>query len=336
MGPDAGAPPRAIPIQASSATGARASLADATVEASSRQVKVGGTEPGILTTVLPVAARETLVVKDSHGAVVRTLVDELRGPGTYRDGWDGLGGGEKRLPDGQYFWVASFDDGTETRVIDLTAEKDGDAEVKSHPEYPKWDPFDNRPLRFSHTFDRPGEIAIVFARETYYVRLSCEAPKFCRFLPGYQPAGTFTYEWAGVDDTGAYREDIHGIFVISHHEDLAKNGIVVFGGRPTLSNVRVDPTLFRPGLGTQVVSFSLGTYRGERVSAVVTFTNQESRSVLRTLKVDDVAAGTVKVPWDGRGENRSLVAPGNYTVRVVVTDTLGESAQGEILTRIEY
>lgn len=318
------------------ARSAAPSLSSVTVEASGRQVEVGGETPVVLTTVLPLAARETLVVKDSHGKVVRTLVDATRPAGTYQDAWDGLPSEKGRLPDGQYFWIATFDDGTEKVVIDRTLEKDGDAEVKSHPEYPKWDPFDNKPLKFTHVFERPGEIALVFARETYYVKLSCEPPKFCRFLDGFHPGGTFTYEWAGVDDTGTYRNDIHGIFVISHHEDLAKNGIVVYGGRPTLSGVRVDPPVLRPGLETQVIGFSMGTYGGEHAGTVVRLTNQESRSVLRTLRRKDAPPGQVKVRWDGRGDNGALVAPGAYTVRVVVTSVLGEAAQAEILTRVEH
>ncbi|MBI5440093.1 MAG: hypothetical protein HY900_02660 [Deltaproteobacteria bacterium] len=312
-------------------------MADASVSASGRQLDVGSEQSLVLTSILPLPARETLVLKDADGRIARTLVDAQRSPGTYRDSWDGAGDDGKRLRDGQYRWVATFEDGEHARTIDWSAEKDGDAEVKSHPEYPKWDPFDSVPLKFTHSFDRPGEIVLVFSRETYYVHLTCEAPKFfCRFLDGFRPAGEFTYEWAGVDDTGTYRDDMRGIFVISHHEELSRNGVVVHGGRPAVTTVRVQPALYRPGLGSQNMTFALRTYRGERVSAVVTFTNVESHSVLRTIRVGDAAPGTVTVAWDGRGENGSLVAPGSYLIAVVATDSLGQSSRGEILARVEY
>ena len=312
-------------------------LADVRITLSGRELDAGAGESVVLTSILPLRVRETLVLKDAAGAIARTLVDAQRAPGIYRDAWDGTAADGTRLRDGLYRWVATVADGAHERTIDWTAEKDGDAEVKSHPEYAKWDPFESAPLKFSHRFDRPGEIVLVFSRETYYVHLSCEAPRFfCRFLDGFHPAGEFTYEWAGVDDEGNYRDDIRGIFVISHHEELSKNGVVVHGGRPVVTNVRVKPPLYRPGLSSQEVSFALSTYRGEHVSAVVTSMNLESRSILRTIRVGEVAPGSVTVRWDGRGENGSLVAPGRYLIAVVVTDSLGQSSRGETLARVDY
>jgi flagellar hook assembly protein FlgD len=306
------------------------------VLAGGRQLNLANGEAILLTSDLMASARETLVIKDGSGTVVRVLADIQREPGSYRDSWDGLGDNGRLLPDGQYFWAAEFRFGEGSCVVDLTKDRDGDAEVKSHPEYGAWDRFDNRPLRFSHVFDRPGEITLVFARETYYVRLTCEAPQFCRFLDGLYPAREFSYEWAGVDDTGALRSDIRGIFVVSSHERLSRNGIVVHGGRPRVSEVRVNPARYSPGLGLQEVSFRLQSSASAPASAVVTFTNQESRSVLRTLRMSGIAPGVAKVPWDGRGENGALVAPGGYTIRIVVTDSLGQTATGEAATSLDY
>lgn len=312
-------------------------LAHINVAASDRQLNVAAGESVTLTTILPVSARETIVLKDLSGTIVRTLVDESRPAGTFTDAWDGMGENGSRIKDGQYRWVATFVDEGSRFSIDLSTELDGDFEVKSHPEYKPWDPFNNAPLHFSHTFDRPGEIQLVFARETYRVFLSCDPPAFfCRKIEGFQPAGEFTYEWAGVDDSGAYRRDIHAIFVVSNHENLSKNAIVVYGGRPTVSDVAVTPPDFHPDFGSQEVTFSLRTYRSEHVLATVTFTNQESRSVLRTLTIQDPAPGLVKATWDGRADNGMSLAPGIYTVTVQVTDPAGERAKGEILTRITY
>lgn len=290
----------------------------------------------VLTTLLGVHAREAIVITDLAGNEVRTLVDGCRRPGAYEDGWDGKDAHGARVKDGQYRWVAMFDDGLHAVRIDRSKELDGDFELKSHPEYPPWDPFQNVPLRFSHTFERPGSITLVFARDTYYVTPSCEPPKFfCRVL-GYQPAGEFEYEWAGVDDAGTLRRDLHGIFVISHHEDLAKNAIVVFGGAPKVSGVTITPPFFRPGAGLQEIGFSLRTYHGEHVTGTISIVNQESRSTLRTIVLPDAVPGRVTATWDGRADNGIPVAPGRYTVSVRVADALGQHALGEILTMIEY
>jgi flagellar hook assembly protein FlgD len=320
-----------------STTETEVTLANISVSSSSRQVDVGAGGSVTLTTVLPIAARQRLEIMDMRGAVVRSLVNASREPGQFVDVWDGHGDRGERLKDSQYRWVALFEDGTSKLTVDLTSEVDGDAEVKSHPEYKDWRPYDNEPLRIRLHFDRPGEIVLVFSHFTYYVTPSCTPPEFfCRFLDGWDPAGDFDYEWAGVDDSGTYRDDIHGILVISHHEDLSRNGIVTFGGRPKVTGVKVTPAFYFPDRGPQELAFSLTTYRTEPASAVITWTSQENRSVLRRMVLPSVVPGLVKTSWNGRADNSMRVAPGNYTVAIVVTDSLGQTARGEILTRVEY
>jgi flagellar hook assembly protein FlgD len=307
------------------------------VTASDRQVNVGAGGLVTMTTILSLPATETIVLKNMKGTVVRTLVNAKRAPGKYADTWDGKGDHRKRLKDDQYRWVATFSDRSHSFSIDNSKELDGDFELKSHPEYPPWDPFRGVPLRFSHTFERPGEIVLVFSRATFNVSPRCDPPEFfCRFLDGYWPAGEFAYEWAGADDSGVFRPDIHGIFVISHHEDLAKNAIVVYGGRPSITRLRVSPAQYQPDLGAQEVTFSLQTYQNERTRAVITWMNQVSRSVLRTLTLSDVRSGVATAAWDGRADNGVPVAPGDYTLSVRVTDTLGQEARSEIMTTVAY
>lgn len=314
-----------------------AGAAGFSVAASGRQLNIGTGETVTLTTVMSAPATETIVIKDMSGVVVRTLFAKKRPAGTFREAWDGKGENGKRLPDGQYRWVATFDDERQRTTIDLSKELDGDVESKSHPEYGPWNPFDNVPLRFSYTFAKPGEILLIFSQATHRVSPSCDPPKyFCRQMEGFQPAGEFKYEWAGVDDTGAFRPDIHAISVISNHENLAKNAVVVYGGRPSVTGVSVSPAYFRPDLGPQEVSFLLKTYRGEPASATIAFTNQESLSVLRILRIKDAAPGLVKVTWDGRSDTATLISPGKYTVTVRATDSLGQHASGEILTLVDY
>jgi flagellar hook assembly protein FlgD len=324
-------------LASSPSLGVAAGLDDTVVTASARQLDLGAGGSVTLTTVLPVEATETIVLKDMTGTVVRALVHENRPAGTYRDAWDGLGNGGRRLRDDQYRWVATFESGGDRFTVDRSAELDGDVESQSHPDYKPWDPFNNVALRFTHKFEKPGEILLIFSQATVRVSPSCDAPKyFCRRLDGFWPAGEFAYEWAGVDDSGAFRPDLHAISVLSSHENLSKNAIVVYGGRPSVSRVSVSPAHFRPDLGSQSVSFNLQTYRGERVPAVMTFTNQQSLSALRTLRIPDAAPGLVTTAWDGRADNGARVAPGKYTVTVWVTDSTGQRARGEILTQVDY
>lgn len=310
---------------------------NAFVVASGRQLDLRKGEAVTLLTTLPFPATETILIKDLAGTVVRTIVAQHRDAGSYSDAWDGRTESGGRLKDGQYRWVAVIEGEGRTLLLDDSRILDGDYEAKSHPEYEPWDPFNNAPLRISAPFERPGEVLIVFSRATFRVLPRCDPPDYyCRWLDGYQPAGDFHYEWAGVDDTGAYRPDLHGVLVISSHENLSRNAIVVVGGSPTVTHVAISPSQFRPYDGTQTVVFDLGLLSNEKASASISWTHQGSLSTLRTLQLVDVVAGNATASWDGRADNGVLVAPGRYTVRVRVSDGRGQKATGEILTTVMY
>jgi hypothetical protein len=176
---------------------------------------------------------------------------------------------------------------------------------------------------------------LVFSPVTFPIYPRCDPPQFCRWLDGFEPAGPFTYAWAGVDESGALRSEVRAVLVISSHEKLAKNGIVVHGGRPEISGLAVSPSYYRPDAGPQELGFSLSSLENDPVSVVITWKNQESLSVLRSLRISDVKPGRVRATWDGRADNGAPVAPGHYTVTVLAQDSLGNKATAEVLTTVE-
>jgi flagellar hook assembly protein FlgD len=84
------------------------------------------------------------------------------------------------------------------------------------------------------------------------------------------------------------------------------------------------------------VRFQLTTYRGEPLPVVIKWMNQESRSVLRTLTLEDVRPGVVSAWWDGRADNGIRAAPGGYLLRVQVMNALGEETTAEVVTALIY
>ncbi len=78
------------------------------------------------------------------------------------------------------------------------------------------------------------------------------------------------------------------------------------------------------------------TYQNQPAQVSVTFFNQTSLSTLRTITGTLGGSGHLTIPWDGRADNGMLVAPGRYTVTVLVTDARGTQIRGQILTTIQY
>jgi hypothetical protein len=164
----------------------------------------------------------------------------------------------------------------------------------------------------------------------------CTPPSFCLAPDKYEESGPHTIAWAGVDSTGALRFDVTWIEVGSSRAIFSKNAIVLYGTKPSVTIVTVTPAAYGPAVGTQTVAFDLAAFQNRVASVTVTFLNQASLSVLRTIALTNQLPGHKTVTWDGRADNGMWVAPGFYTVTVKATDSLGNQVQGQILTTIQY
>jgi flagellar hook assembly protein FlgD len=288
------------------------------------------------TSIVPFSLTEKIEIKSSAGQVVRTLVNGTRAAGTYNDSWDGHGDAGQAIADGPYFYVITATAGTDSMVWDLTNEYLNDYATRADGLNLQWfDPWNNRPQTVTYSFPQAGRVTIAFAPTTG-VYQTCDPPQFCLVVQRYEESGTHTYYWAGVDATGAVRGEIQGIAIASDHINFSKNALVVYGTKPVLSAVAVAPPVFGPAVGSQTVWFNLSTYQNQPVDVTITFLNQSSLSILRTLHLTGQAPGTVTAVWDGRADNGMLVAPGSYLVTATVTDGLGNQVSGQILTTIQY
>src|SRR5206468_7121238 len=187
-----------------------------------------------------------------------------------------------------------------------------------------------------YNFDFPAHVRVALSPGPDHVLPTCGPPNFC-ILDTYIEPGPHSGSWAGVDATGAFRPDIKQIG-INGSRAIPQNTVVIFGTgtRPTMSTVSVTPTVFSPSAGSQNVTFTLSTYQNQAANITVTFLNQSSLSVLRTIQLTGQAPGNVSIPWDGRADNGMLVAPGYYTITVTATDGIGNRVTGQILTTVQY
>ena len=63
--------------------------------------------------------RVTLKIFNTRGALVRTLVDSERSPGTHTAFWDGTDSAGRRVPSGVYFYRINAGDFSKTRKMVL-------------------------------------------------------------------------------------------------------------------------------------------------------------------------------------------------------------------------
>jgi flagellar hook assembly protein FlgD len=290
------------------------------------------------TSTVPFPLTETLVIRDQQARVVRTLVNQQRGPGSYTDAWDGRDDAGALVPDGPYFYVATVADGVHSMTWDLTHQYlNNYFDSKDSLTIQPFDPFNNRPMTLTYNSAVSGLVTIsVFG--TRLASNECDQPPenaLCLVNREYKESGRHTFVWAGVDSTGVYRASAYPFLSITTIRDrFSKNAVVLFGTKPTVRNVEINPPGFGPGPAAPVVSFDLGTCDSKPADVTVTFLNQASLSTLRTIRLPAQSPGHITVPWDVRADNGAFVAPGFYTVTVTAKDGIGNMAQGQILATV--
>lgn len=314
------------------------SVANFSVSQDVQQLDAGRGGSVRYTSIVPFELDEALVVKSRDGTIVRTLVDGRRQAGTYSDRWDGRDDAGRLVPDGPYFHVARVRQGDHGMTWDLTGVYLGNYfHSKDVGKIEAFDPFDNRPLVVTYTCPVAGNVTISVVG-TNLTGLDCDQPgnkALCLVNRRYEESGVHTFAWAGVDAAGVYRApDFSLISVTTVRDRFSKNAVVVFGTKPTVQNVRVDPPVLSPGPPGTVVSFDLATLESQPADITVSFLNQASGSTLRRILVPGQVPGHVAVPWDGRADVGTPVAPGSYTITVTAVDRIGNRVEGQILATV--
>jgi flagellar hook assembly protein FlgD len=288
------------------------------------------------TSIVPFDLNEIIDIKNEQGLTVRNLVVNLpRTANTYPDQWDGKNNAGNIVPDGGYFYTATVSVPGYTMDWNLSDQYVDAYTISDHPSLSAFDLFAGVPLQYSYDTTQPSQVSIIHAPSTS-IAPNCAAPQYCSVISRYEPSGSHSGSWAGVDSTGAFRPDLDCMGAYATQETFSKNAVVIYGTRPTLTNLSITPLLFTPINGSQTVEFDVGAYQSLACDITVAFINQSSVSALRTITLSQHAVGHVSVSWDGRAGNGDLVAPGFYTVTVTVTDHLGSTVDSQVISTIEY
>ena len=297
----------------------------------------GQTQP--ITSVIPYAVNETLVIQNAAGTTIRTLFNGSRSGGSYTDTWDGRNDAGALVPDGAYFTSGTVSDATGSMVLSATGpyidRTSPGFDYNYSAQSPTFDPFNNQPLGLTYSFTQPGKVTLFFTTVDH-LNDPCAAPNYCLLRDVYQPSGTFTVWWSGVDDSGTLRTDLSEIGVSSIRIQLETNVTIAYGTVPSVSPVSVTPPFYGPAFGPQTIALDVSTYQNQTFTVAVAYRNQASGSVLRTVSQSGLAPGHVTLTWDGRSDDGQWVAPGIYIVTATVTDTIGNVVKQQILTNVSY
>jgi flagellar hook assembly protein FlgD len=304
------------------------------------------------TSTVPFPVTESLVIKNSAGVTVRTLVNGVsRNAGSFADPWNGKNDGGTTLPDGPYSYIATVTAGPSSMVWDLSTTYRATTTGGAYPTLAEtFDPFNNVPLAVTYSLATASRVALQVGQSGLHYGPDCSAiaaqGTTCVTQWEYKPAGQNTYSWWGTDAGGQFLANKPGVNVIYRLDNFPSNVVLLYGTAPTITTVRVTPALFHPAAsappvtaptaGSHALTFVLGTYQSQPIGLTVQYVNQTSLSTLRTITASAQPAGTVSVNWDGRADNGMLVAPGYYTLIISATDSLGNVTKQHAITTVAY
>lgn len=283
---------------------------------------------------------QTIEIRNEAGSLVRTLISSVpRTAGTYNDAFDGKNNTASLLPEGGYFYTSYVVNGSYSMTWDLSNQF-----VGGTPNWPVWvfaptsfDSFKNLPLNYNFNLVSPARITLTWSTVNL-IGPNCNSPHYCVYIDRYAASGLYLGSWAGTDSTGVFRPDLHYGHVHAFRSNFPKNAVVVFGIKPTIANLSLSTPIYTPSTGqNQTISFTLATYQSQAApTVVVSIKNSASNTVVRTITLNNVAAGTVNVSWDGKASNGNLVSPDMHLVTVTVTDAIGNQEMAQIFTTVRY
>ncbi|HSE42426.1 MAG TPA: hypothetical protein VLH08_16795, partial [Acidobacteriota bacterium] len=130
-------------------------------------------------------------------------------------------------------------------------------------------------------------------------------------------------------------------WIYTAKSNFSKNTVILFGRAPTLTSVTTVPPYFHPQSENQTITLNFSTFNGAAPTATVTLTLQETNTVLRTFQCPSsectLAGQSYTIIWNGKAmPANSWVAKGAYTVTATITDSIGNTATGRILTQVQY
>ncbi len=280
-------------------------------------------ETAQIRSVITSSMRVTVFVTDRNGNTIRTLVrDQQRSPGYYSDVWDGKDETGNILASGSYLYLIEYETDAGKFVYDLT----NNAQLARYTPsvvYPdSFNPFNAETNFFRYTLDTNSEVTVYISPFTSGAGTRIKT----LVLRKPQKAGSYVLTWDGTDDAGDLVPA--GNYVIAVMGWRMPENAVIINTHPVISDLVVDPTFMNPDAlpysRANAAAFSYTLSKSADV--LVSIYDSLNYNVQNILK-KNVASGSDKtIVWDGKNRDGKNVAPGIYRIKLIATDSNGNSS----------
>ena len=323
-------------------------------DVNSTPMSVGQPEPTgtNIDTSISAATQVSILIKDSDGNVVRTLVNnESRDTGSYSDYWDVKDDYGIVANDGVYYAVLQYIVDGQVKSYDLTNSTGGTrysfpqgsaCNTRDNIGYgTSFSPYDDNFLPINFRLCKASEVTLFVGP----LWSGGSATRIRTILNRkVLPAGSHTVYWDGLDDQGNIAHPSPGDSLIlgMWRYTLSDNSIYVTGQRPVISNVISDPNYFNPLSNTCTAngnSINVTYTVSEDVDTVkLSVVSLSTKNTVRIIQENSVSSGENHIFWDGRNTNGDYVEAGDYQLILTATDAQGNESMltAVNLIRIAY
>lgn len=292
-----------------------------------------------INTSISAATKVSILIKDSDGNTVRTLVNnEDRNLGSYSDYWNCKDDGGVVVNDGVYYAILQYIADGKVQTYDLTDSTGGTrysfptgsgCNRRDRMTKPNFSPYNDDFCPIVFRLCKASEVTVFIGPlwsggSVTRVRTIINRKAL--------PAGSHTVYWDGLDDQGNIAHPPPGDRLIlgMWRYSLPDNAIYMTGGRPIVLNVSSDPNYFNPLSKTCLENADSvqTTYTlSEDVNTVeLRVIDLSTSNTVRVVRQFNVAAGENHIYWDGRYNDGKYADSGDYQLGLIATDVEGNES----------
>lgn len=263
-----------------------------------------------------------ILIEDTAGTLVRTLVPVTQRPaGSYQDSWDGKDNTGKYVSDGEYRAILLYQVDGATRRHDLALTTGGKtynpARTNIHSTF---NPF-TAPVVTTVTLPKSSEV-------TAFVGFKGLDQRFVTLVQRHPiGSGKHTFVWHGEDGKGVIKplppgeEFLFGVFAY----EVPDNGIVVRSGVHPM-DVRLDPVYYIPMGMTGPNNAHIVLALDRPGAAEIAINDAQYGGEVLRFKRENLVAGKNSIQWDGKDSRGKRLPAGIYRITAVGIDANGKTS----------
>jgi PKD repeat protein len=285
-------------------------------------------------TVLGADGIVSVVIEDSFGTVVKTLVPKgERKAGSYDDEWAGDNDKGNPVAEGEYRAVLLYEVGGVEKRLDLSTTTGGSSYSPGRTRIPNsFQPFAGKPLVFDFTLPKAAEVTAFMGN--FRGGAGERLMTFMQRRP--MGKGTHRITWNGEDNNGkliklpAGETFIIGIFAYRFPD----NSIYVRSGA-NITNIAREPSILVPdSVDNPVTKLTFDLSNKADIRLIIH--NAETGKVVATFNFKNLVIGNNEITWDGKNNQGIYVKSGKYRLGITAIDANGYQSMTQYIVQQVY